>query len=723
MRSLGNTRYPSESTLFAFLLLTAFLLSASPIFAQWQWQNPLPQGNGIYSAHFVNPNLGWVAVGPGGLMRTTDGGNTWEPQALPERLWAFEVFFLDESLGWVGGQGLSGSTNILFRTTNGGLTWEESLSAFGDIRTIEFINERQGWVSGQGSLIWHTTDGGLSWEEQVNVPFLINDLSFVDSLHGWGAGSPYRRVHTTDGGTTWVVDTLDHSLYGIHFIDSLRGWQCGFWKIEATTDAGKTWQVQLDTFMITWQSIFMLDADNGWVVSNGYPGSIVRTTNGGIDWTYLPNPSGMPLQDVHFTTSLNGLIVGDIATLMKTSDGGGNWETITEAVTWEWLQGIHILDQLSAWAVGYEGVIIRTLDGGIQWAVLPSGTGEILRDVYFVDSQRGWAIGHNSVILQTTDSGSSWMPQSSPLASDWADIEFSQYPTGWIVGGGKLLKSVDGGESWVDATTATLASGIRTEIEFTSPTAGWIMVGDLAFGTQQSAYRTTDGGANWTTVVSNNSDTAFLSMSFASDSVGWVSTKRNILKTEDGGDLWQRIPTPVPFGVIYFVSLQKGWAANASTGDIYATSDGGNKWVSENAPSAWILRDMKFLDSQIGWAVGSLGTVLRTTNGGTSFVEGGALVDPLPISFDIHQNYPNPFNSETTITLNLDQTAEEVVADIYDILGQRVRMLHLYPLSAGQHTLRWDGRGSNGRVLPTGAYFLRVVIDNAHAARKMLILR
>ena len=49
--------------------------------SQWHWQNPLPQGNNLRGASFVDANTGTVVGEYGTIVRTTDGGNSWTIQA------------------------------------------------------------------------------------------------------------------------------------------------------------------------------------------------------------------------------------------------------------------------------------------------------------------------------------------------------------------------------------------------------------------------------------------------------------------------------------------------------------------------------------------------------------------------------------------------------------------------------------------------------------------
>src|SRR5436190_18155295 len=49
--------------------------------SQWHWQNPLPRGNNLRGASFVDASTGTVVGEHGTIARTTDDGNTWTIQS------------------------------------------------------------------------------------------------------------------------------------------------------------------------------------------------------------------------------------------------------------------------------------------------------------------------------------------------------------------------------------------------------------------------------------------------------------------------------------------------------------------------------------------------------------------------------------------------------------------------------------------------------------------
>jgi flagellar hook assembly protein FlgD len=88
----------------------------------------------------------------------------------------------------------------------------------------------------------------------------------------------------------------------------------------------------------------------------------------------------------------------------------------------------------------------------------------------------------------------------------------------------------------------------------------------------------------------------------------------------------------------------------------------------------------------------------------------------------LRSNYPNPFSAGTTFDLDLSVDAN-VVVDVYDVAGQKVRHVELGRLSAGSRAMPFDGAGEDGRYLPSGVYFYRVSANGATVTRKMVIAR
>lgn len=95
----------------------------------------------------------------------------------------------------------------------------------------------------------------------------------------------------------------------------------------------------------------------------------------------------------------------------------------------------------------------------------------------------------------------------------------------------------------------------------------------------------------------------------------------------------------------------------------------------------------------------------------------------LPENFRLGQNFPNPFNAATRIPFALPR-ASTVTLEIYDILGRKVRtLLDRRPMTAGSHTVQWDGTSGDDKPVASGIYLLRIRTDEASGTRKMILLK
>ena len=93
-----------------------------------------------------------------------------------------------------------------------------------------------------------------------------------------------------------------------------------------------------------------------------------------------------------------------------------------------------------------------------------------------------------------------------------------------------------------------------------------------------------------------------------------------------------------------------------------------------------------------------------------------------PKEFSLRQNYPNPFNPTTVIEYALPK-ASEVKIQIYNILGQKVRILVEEHQEPGYKTIHWDGKDDHGNEVGSGVYFCRIVAGDFVKCKKMALLK
>jgi len=94
----------------------------------------------------------------------------------------------------------------------------------------------------------------------------------------------------------------------------------------------------------------------------------------------------------------------------------------------------------------------------------------------------------------------------------------------------------------------------------------------------------------------------------------------------------------------------------------------------------------------------------------------------VPLTFELQQNYPNPFNPITTIEYSIDKNYH-VQLNIYNLLGQRIRILVDEMQTAGFHSIQWNGRDNQGVSLASGLYIYQLKTEKKTLQRKLMLLK
>lgn len=148
-----------------------------------------------------------------------------------------DIWFIDPLVGWA-----VNSNGQIIKTTDGGDTWEEQFQDNIYLRCISFANPLKGWAGTltAGKRLYSTIDGGQNWQLIDNVlpelaPSAICGISVVNDSVVYCSGTNYpnrppRMVKTVDGGETWTAwDMSEYAtlLIDNYFIDENIGWVVG----------------------------------------------------------------------------------------------------------------------------------------------------------------------------------------------------------------------------------------------------------------------------------------------------------------------------------------------------------------------------------------------------------------------------------------------------------------------------------------------------------------
>ena len=90
--------------------------------------------------------------------------------------------------------------------------------------------------------------------------------------------------------------------------------------------------------------------------------------------------------------------------------------------------------------------------------------------------------------------------------------------------------------------------------------------------------------------------------------------------------------------------------------------------------------------------------------------------------FALGENHPNPFNGTTVIPFRLGAEGRVFMA-VYNLSGQRVRLLAEGPFVAGDHRLVWDGRDQGGAAVASGLYLVQLRANGQRASRRLMLVK
>ncbi len=320
----------------------------------------------LLGVHFPDAKNGWAVGADGLVLHTSDGGRTWKRQTSGlAKSDLYAVYFLDAKRGWAcGGNGdgprarghiLMGgdmSSAAVLRTADGGATWEKVWAPTNfTLTAIRMLDAKRGVIASHGGAhhpdgdTVTSFDGGKSWRTK-RIFRALHALCFVDGKTGFAAGTRVmvgffpqptdplyvqktaRLARTTDGGRSWKP--MKHpniagygQLTGISFADAKNGWACGSGGIILhTSDGGDTWKKQESGTKAAIRDVFALSAKECWAA--GYKGTILHTLDAGATWKKLPCDPKTALRRAWFTSPDHGVAVGyDGTILLYTRDGKG----------------------------------------------------------------------------------------------------------------------------------------------------------------------------------------------------------------------------------------------------------------------------------------------------------------------------------------------------------------------------------------------------------------
>ncbi len=583
---------------------------------------------------FVNSNVGYVVGTYGLVLKTTDGGATFDTLTTGRQETLTTVSFVNEQVGYVGG--ISG---LVLKTINGGASWFAlNFPASGIVREVQFLSETIGYVLASqpgydtDGLLYKTINGGSDWV-QVGLPNAdkLIDISFVDADFGWIAS--LKDIHTTsDGGASWTQKNFT---------------SCN------------------DPYINRFAKIYALGRNNFWILGGCDRKTLTRTTDGGATWTehYIPPPyatspasSSLYPNDIIFYDSQNGYIVAEFSSkiegsntwggsvIFKTQNGGQTWTDIYDNILRADPYAISFINASQALAVGNGGLMLdvsgtvslrnpqnrsflplKTVGGNASRVFAAGGT------IRFVLSG-GSFFGSDprTVSLQST-LGQDWVKTESTINPSYSQviggdpfdqIKFKSEQFGWRVRYRDISVTKDGGVTWQGLAKygPGLFQFVIEKAYLQTDSTGWALAAYPSNYPHQLGLISFSGSS--ATPLGAPYNTGLLDLQFIDDHTGFITTSNGkLIKTTDGGNSWsvQLVKANTALTRVFFVTAQMGWVIGKN-GLVLKTTDGGSNWTEQTTGTTNDLNGICFLSAQEGYVVGGNGTLLKTANGGITWV-------------------------------------------------------------------------------------------------------
>src|SRR3990172_1746438 len=284
----------------------------------------------------LNTSVIYANVSGFGLYRSDDGAGNWRYVGFDNRsIYDIEILPWDTSTVFVG------SSGGFYKSTDGGTTWSEPLLNYSTL-SIEIDTSTKILYAGtKGSWAYKSTDYGETWSSIISqeiptseslamiVYDILVDPKESNNLYlGTGVG-PYK---STDGGNNWFQSfngIKGFQVYDIKISSSNPSiiYAAGYLGVYRSTDRGSSWYYIGGGWPIDKINVDHIDPNIVYgVVRTPIGNGTMRTTNGGMEWSYMT--SGSPF--IEIDKSEQRVVYVSILTnvFLRSFDYGTTWDTI-----------------------------------------------------------------------------------------------------------------------------------------------------------------------------------------------------------------------------------------------------------------------------------------------------------------------------------------------------------------------------------------------------------
>ncbi len=559
------------------LFLIGMLLSTQ-LFSQ-TWTRMQSWGLDMEGISWVDENLGF-AVGENLIIRTGDGGTTWEELPVSFEGKLLDVAFYDEATGVAVGE-----NGLILKTQDSGNSWNQIPSGSTQTLTsLTIVSESKLMATSDGGQILRSNSKGDSWTKMLSgTAQSLNDIRFINSDTAYIVGNQGIILRSYDGGDQWnpLNSGLSADLNGLAFSTPLIGYIVGDGgTILKTIDGGENWSAQTSPVTTNLQKVAVSPLDIRIITIVGDVATALRSTNSGASFSKanLGATNTRNLKALAFKPSSNLVFsVGQDGYLISSTNAGNSYSLRLAGIRNDFTgtdfksdRVGHITGQWGAdyvtsngatslvyrpvpeeidivgmgfWSTSFgyvgaaSGKIYRTGNSGSSWVPVPVQTSETISGFYLFAASVLYVTGTNGFIARSSDSGVTWDAAGiqSNTPANLRDITFFDYQVGFAIGDKGQVSWTSGGNIWENLPKLT-TENLNSLAKMDSSTA--IIVGDAGV-----LLKSEDKAKTWRKIDIPFTEN-LTSVDFWDENIGFVAGDNGfIIQTKDGGESWTRIPS------------------------------------------------------------------------------------------------------------------------------------------------------------------------------------
>jgi len=403
------------------------------------------------------------------------------------------------------------------------------------------------------------------------------------------------------------------------------------------TSSKAQWEVLNDGFEDQVNTIDFINSDTGWLIGEE---TLLMTKNGGENWDIITLPNEIHIFHIDFYSDSLGWAMGieegnDRSSIFKTTDGGQSWNLQKEFGAHYSLESFSVVNDTVVYAVGIitdteycSGWVMKTTDGGINWEdITPYApiTYIDLTSIHFITESIGFVSGscdNSEPVLFTVNGGDTWDELNLNELDDIYDIQSHTDSSIYFC----ASQSIDDADNYYFCVTSDTFNTWSVLTERDYPIQAYNIINNSIFFAimedSNSTYlmKSTDGGLNWQ--LKDSLEWGGDKIYFKDADVGFVISNSYfgsaLWKSIDQGNNWVMENIGYPFQDVYFINEKEGFACGGvrggggrrhgggiNTGDLLFTTDGGKTWERQTEQNFSQLDVCFFINDHVGFLLGN----------------------------------------------------------------------------------------------------------------------